>query len=141
MRNANLVKKLMASQFNSKHGTVAKSPAELYMAFADMRAFKQMIPPDKQESVQADYDSISVTVQGFNIGVRVLERVPYSRITLCDSNAPFRFNICFSFDPLPDGKTDFHIDVEAELNMMMKMMLGSKIKDGLDKIVEQFSNV
>lgn len=130
----------MASQFNSKHGTVSKSPAELFMAFADMRAFKQMLPPDRQESVEADYDNISATIQGFTIGVRVLERQPYSRITLCDTNAPFHFSIRFSFDALPDGKTDFHIDVEAELNMMMKMMLGSKIKEGLDKVVDQLSN-
>ncbi|MCQ2158647.1 MAG: hypothetical protein MJY43_02345 [Bacteroidales bacterium] len=131
----------MASQFNSKHGTVSKSPAELYMAFADMRAFRQMLPPDKQSCVEADYDNISATVQGFTVGVKVLERLPYSRITLCSANAPFQFNIQLFFDELPDGKTDFHIDVEAELNMMMKMMLGSRIKDGLDKIVDQLSNV
>ena len=33
-------------------------------------------------------------------------------------------------------KTDFWIKLEADLNLMMKMMLGGKIKDGLNKIVD-----
>ena len=41
------------------------------------------------------------------------------------------------FDPSSDPyKTDFQIVVNAELNFMMKTLLGSKIKDALDKVVD-----
>ena len=126
------------TEIESKHGTVSRQPYELYMSFTDMRNFLQMLPADRKEGVQADFDTITATVQGFNIGVKVHERVPYSRIELVDYGAPFAFHIELHFDASKDDpyKTDFWIKLEADLNLMMKMMLGGKIKDGLNKIVD-----
>ena len=126
------------AEYQSKHGIVRKPSYELYMAFVDMRNFVQMLPEDKKEGISADYDSLSATVQGFNIGIKVVERIPYSEIRFEDNDAPFHFTVTIHFDQAPTGpmQTDFWIEVEAELNMMMKMMLGSKIKEALDKIVD-----
>ena len=124
-------------EYNSKHGQVRKSPIELYMMFVDMRNFVMMLPEDKKEMVKADYDTLQVSVQGYDVGAKVHSRTPYSRIELVDYGAPFAFKVTLSFDA--DGnpaETDFSIKVEAELNFMMKMMLGSKLQEGLDKIVD-----
>lgn len=131
----------MSAQYTSKHGIVKKQPAELYMGFCDMRNFKQMLPPDKQEGITADFDSIQATVQGFPIGIKVFQRNPYSQITLQDDGAPFNFYIYLHFDATNDGNTDFSIEVEADLNLMMKAMLGNKIKEALDKIVDSLVDV
>lgn len=122
----------------SKHGIVSKAPYMLYMSFVDMRNFVNLLPEEKRAEVEADYDTIKANVQGFNIGVKVADRVPYSKIVFKDNGAPFTFTVTLFFDAYggePD-KTDFHIEVEADLNFMMKMMLSSKIKDGLDKLVD-----
>ena len=127
----------MATEYKSKHGIVSRQPAELYMNFVDCSRFRDMIPEDKRAGVTADCDSIKATVQGFSIGIRIVRREPYSLIMLEDDGAPFHFGIDLHFDPADDpSKTDFHIKVSAELNLMMKMMLGSKIQTGLDKIVD-----
>ena len=116
---------------------MSKAPYELYMVFADMRNFMQFLPEDKKEGVEADYDWIHAQVQGFNIGVKVTERVPYSRIEFADDGAPFQFGMTLHFDPAADPyKTDFQIVVSAELNFMMKTLLGGKIKEALDKVVD-----
>ncbi|MBO8445256.1 MAG: hypothetical protein IAC23_06145 [Bacteroidetes bacterium] len=133
----------MATVIKSKHATVSRAPYMLYMGFVDMRNFVQFLPEEKRGEVTADYDSIKAVVQGFNIGVRIVERVPYSRIEFKDDGAPFSFTITMHFDAAggdPD-KTDFHIELSAELNMMMKMMLGSKLQEGLDKIVDALAAV
>ncbi len=127
--------------YNSKHGTVSKSPAELYMAFADMRNFVNLLPEDKAKDVTAEYDSLKATVQGFAIGVKVTGRTPYSRIELQGDQAPFDFSITLNFDDMGPYKTDFSIVVEVELNFMMKMMLGDKIQKALDKIVDALVDV
>lgn len=103
-----------------------------------MRNFLQYVPEDKKQDVTADYDTISFRVQGFDIGVKAFERVPYSRLTFVDNGAPFAFKVdlCFDSDNGNQNTTVFHIDVEADLNFMMKMMLGRKIQDGLDRIVD-----
>lgn len=127
----------MASEFRSKRATVSRPPYQLYMGFVDMRNFVQMLPEDKKADIRADYDSLHATVQGFDIGVRVKDRVPYSRIDFVDDGAPFQFGLSMHFDPSVDPyKTEFEIVVNAELNFMMKTLLGSKIKDALDKVVD-----
>ena len=126
------------TNIESKHGTVSRQPHELYMAFTDLQNFRNMLPEDKKEMVTATFDTLTATVQGFNIGVKVHERVPYSRIELVDYGAPFAFHIVMHFDPSAQDpyKTDFWIQVEAELNLMMKMMLSGKLKEALDKVVD-----
>ena len=126
------------TEIESKHGIVSRQPYELYMTFADLRNFLTMLPEDKKQGVEADYDTITATVQGFNIGVKVHERVPYSRIELVDYGAPFAFHIELHFDACPSEpyKTEFWIKLEADLNLRMKMMLGGKLKDALNKVVD-----
>ena len=127
----------MAVEIKSKRGVVSKAPYELYMMFVDMRNFLNFLPEDKKEGVTADYDSIHAEVQGFNIGLKVKERVPYSRIVFQDDGAPFTFELALFFDPATDPyKTDFQIILDAELNFMMKTLLGGKLKEALDKVVD-----
>lgn len=127
----------MAVEIKSKRAVVSKAPYELYMAFADMRNFVQFVPEDKRADVTADYDTIHATVQGFAIGVKVVQRTPYSRIEFADDGAPFQFRLVMHFDASVDPyKTDFQIGLDADLNFMMKTLLGGKLKDALDKIVD-----
>lgn len=132
----------MTSQFDSKHGIVSRQPFDLYMIFTDMRNFQQMLPEDKRAGVTADFDTIQAEVQGMSVGVKVHERQPYSRIALVDYGAPFAFRIDLHFDATGvPGQTEFYIEVQAELNVMMKMMLGGKIREGLDKIVDALVDI
>ena len=130
-------------KINSKHRSVARAPYMLYMPFSDMRNFVAMLPEDKRQGVEADYDGIRGTVQGFSVGVRVEERRPYSRIVYKDDGAPFQFtiNICFDADGGNPDSTDFHIDIEADLNFMMKMLLGNKFQDAVDKMVDAVADM
>ena len=112
----------MATQIKSKHAAVSKQPYELYMAFVDMRNFLQFLPEDKKKEITADYDSVH-------------------GIDFRDDGAPFQFSISMFFDPAHEpGKTDFHIEFSAELNFMMKMLLGSKLQEALDKVVTSLAD-
>jgi len=123
--------------YNSKKAVVSKAPYELYMAFVDMRNFVQFLPEDRKADVTADYDTIHAVVQGFSIGVKVTDRIPYSKIVFEDNGAPFQFRLTMHFDPAGDPyRTDFQIGLDADLNFMMKTLLGSKIQGALDKVVD-----
>ena len=128
----------MTAHYSSKHGQVAKRPEELYMAFTDLRNFAQMVPADKvQAENEADFDTLSVTVQGFRIGVRVDDREPYRLIRLGSTDSPVEFVGVLHFEPsVLEGRTDFWIDLDANLNFMMKTMLGGKVQQALDKLVD-----
>ena len=124
-------------QITSKRAVVSKAPYELYMAFVDMRNFVRFLPEDRKAGVEADYDSIHALVQGFNIGVKVVDRTPYSKIEFADDGAPFSFRMSVHFDASSDPyRTDVHIVLDADLNFMMKTLLGSKLKEALDKVLD-----
>ena len=125
----------MAAHYESKHGIVAVPPEQLYMSFTDLRNLTQSLPEKYRDSVTAEYDSLRATVQGFTISVRVTERRPYSLIRIGDEDSPFHFSVAVHFDPAAGG-TDFSIEADADLNLMMKAMLGGRIKDALDKAVD-----
>ena len=128
----------MTAHYTSKHGQVAKRPEELYMAFTDLRNFAQMVPQGQvRAEIQADFDTLSVVVQGFRIGVRVDDREPYRLIRLGSTESPVEFVAVLHFDvsAIP-GRTDFWIDLDANLNFMMKTMLGGKLQQMLDKMVD-----
>ncbi len=128
----------MTAHYTSKHGLVAKRPEELFMAFTDLRNFAQMVPAGRvQADIQADFDTLSVVVQGFKISVRVDERQPYRLIRLGSAESPVEFVGVLHFEPAETpGRTDFWIDLDANLNFMMKTMLGSKVQQALDKMVD-----
>lgn len=129
--------RIVMAEFKSKRAVVSKAPYELYMAFVDMRNFIQFLPEDKKADVTADFDTIHAMVQGFNIGVKVVQRTPYSRIEFADDGAPFQFRMNMHFDPASDPyKTDFQIVLDADLNFMMKTLLGGKLTEALDKVVD-----
>lgn len=127
----------MGVQIKSKRAIVSKAPYELYMVFTDMSNFVRFLPEERKADVTADYDSLHATVQGFNIGVRISSRTPYSRIDFADDGAPFKFALSMHFEPASDPyKTDYQICLDADLNFMMKTLLGSKLQDALDKVVD-----
>ena len=108
------------------------------MAFTDLRNFAKMVPQGKVNAeITAEYATLTATVQGFRIGVRIDERQPYRLIRISSSESPVEFVGVMHFEPsnLP-GRTDFWIDLDANLNFMMKTMLGSKLQQAIDKMVD-----
>lgn len=132
----------MTAHYTSKHGLVSRRPEELFMAFCDMRNFSQLVTDKIKSEIKADYDSLSIEVQGFRIGVRIDERQPYCLIRIISTESPVEFVAVLHFDnPDVPGKTDFSIVLDANLNFMMKSMLGSKIQHGLDKAVDTLVDI
>lgn len=132
----------MTAHYTSRHGQVSKSREELYMAFTDMRNFARLADSRVKAEVSADFDNLSISVQGFRIGVRVDERRPYELIRLGSSESPVEFVAALHFDmsPIP-GKTEFYIVLDANLNFMMKTMLGGKVQTALDKMVDTLVDI
>ena len=64
----------MNKHIESKHSVIQRTPYEVYMGFTDMRNFVNFLPEDKKEGIEADFDSITGTVQGIRLGVKVVFR-------------------------------------------------------------------
>ena len=130
------------TQVKGKVVTVEQPSYVLYTAFSDMRNFVAALPPDKKETVVATEDTIEGEVQGFKMGLKIAHKTPFSSLMFQSfGQAPFEFAITVFFDAIDSYKTSFHIELNADLPMMVKMMLGSKLQQGVDQITEQLGAV
>ena len=50
--------------------------------------------------------------------------------------SPIKFTITLNFLDMGGHRTEFFIELDAELNFLMKQMLGKKIENGLDMIID-----
>lgn len=108
-----------------------------------MRNFSRLAPEQLQQAdISADFDSLSITVQGFKVCVRVDERRPYNLIRISSAESPIEFVAVLHFERYgAGGKTDFWIELDANINFMMKSILGSKVQKALDKMVDSLVGV
>ncbi len=113
-------------------------PAE--QVFQSISRFDNLTPAvaDKVEEWQADADSCSFKAKGFTIKLRIEERESPSHIKIVgdEGGVPIDFSFWVQLQPIESADTRLRLVLHADLNMMMKMMVGSKLQDGLDQIAE-----
>lgn len=132
----------MTETYTGKTVVIGRPSYELYNAFSNLdnlsAALTSSLPQDKREMVRIEGDTILVKVQGFELGLQVNNRTPFSRIDFSQyGQAPFPFLFSMFTEPASDSTTFFHLELRAELNMMFKMMLGKKLQEVIDKITDQ----
>ena len=126
-------------KYVSKQQQVRKSAARIHPFIS---RFDMLTPAlqDKDEEWRADEDSCSFKVKGFNVALRIVERVEnkYIKISGDDTagSVPIDFSFWIQLHEVSDNDTRMRLVLHAELNMMMRMMIGGKIQGGLDKAVE-----
>lgn len=129
---------MAVTEVKGKEVLLKQTPFLLFNAFTDLRNFAGSLPQELKAKVEATSDTIVAEVQGFRLGVRITERQPYSLIRLSEEGqSPFPFQVSFHFDPVGLDSTLFHMELRAELNVMMKMMLGSRLQEAVDRLTEQ----
>ncbi|MBE6214329.1 MAG: polyketide cyclase [Rikenellaceae bacterium] len=126
-------------KYESKQQQVRKSAARIYPFIS---RFDMLTPAlqDKVEEWRADEDSCSFKVKGFNVALRIVERVENKHIKISGDDTagsvPIDFSFWIQLHEVSEDDTRMRLVLHAELNMMMRMMIGGKIQGGLDKAVE-----
>lgn len=132
------------TNITSKSVLIDRQPAVLYSALGDLSALVANLPEDKKQMVTATQDTISASFQGLNFGMKVAERIPFSRVDFTQTDgSPIDFSVKAFFDPVDDPaqpdadcKTRFHLELSAQLGFMVKMMLGNKLQGLIDKLTD-----
>lgn len=113
-------------------------PAEA--VYAMISRFDNLTPAlqDKVEEWQADENSCSFKAKGFTVKLRIMDKEApkYVKITGDDGGVPIDFAFWIQLQPAAERDTRIRLVLHAELNMMMRMMIGGKIKAALDQVVE-----
>ena len=94
------------------------------------------------EDFSADRDSCSFTISPVGkIGLRIIEREELKSIKITNDSGPIDFTIWVQLVPVNDFSSKLRLTIHTELNMMMKMMVGNKLKEGVNQIANGFAQI
>ncbi|MFR9602837.1 MAG: polyketide cyclase [Rikenellaceae bacterium] len=124
-------------KYESKQHQILLPAEQIYTLIS---RFDNLTPAvgDKVEEWQADEDRCSFKAKGFTVKLRIDERVSPKHIKIVgdEGGVPIDFSFWIQLHSAGPYDTRFRLVLHAELNMMMKMMIGGKLQDGLDQIAE-----
>ena len=113
-------------------------PASLIFPIISRMDFLTPAMQDKVEEWQATPDTCSFKVKGFKVSLRIADKVEnkHVKIVADEDGLPIDFTFWIQLHEVSSLDTRVRMVLHAELHMMMKMMVGSKLQEGLDKAVE-----
>ncbi|MBR2961472.1 MAG: polyketide cyclase [Alistipes sp.] len=124
-------------KYESKQQQIFKSAATIFPMISDFSLLTPAVA-DKVEEWSADRDSCSFKVKGFVVKLVVADRVENKHIKVVpgDGGVPVDFSFWIQLHEVSPTDTRIRLVLHAELNMMLRMMVGGKIQKGLDQAVE-----
>ena len=124
-------------EYISKQQQILRPASQIYSMIS---RFDNLTPAlaDKVEEWQADEEHCSFKAKGFTVRLRMDERVApkHVKITGDDGGVPVDFAFWIQLHSVSENDTRIRLVLHADLNMMMRMMIGDKLQDALDKVVE-----
>lgn len=124
-------------EYISKQQQVLRSAEDI---FAAISRFDRLTPAlaDRVEEWQADEEHCSFKAKGFTVKLRMEERIAPKHVKIVgdEGGVPVDFAFWIQLHRVSDTDTRLRLVLHAELNMMMKMMIGSKLQGALDRIAE-----
>ena len=116
------------------------SAKELFNKLSDLSNLKEIMPPEI-EDFKSDRDNCSFKMQGMpKINLTLTEKTPFTRIALSANNSPIDFCLECNITDFEE-KCQARLEVNAELNMMMKMMAEKPINNFLKILSERLQTL
>lgn len=124
-------------EYISKQQQILRPAEQIY---AVISRFDNLTPAvaDRVEEWQATEDRCSFKAKGFTVKLRMEERVEPKHVKIVgdEGGLPVDFAFWIQLHQVSDTDTRLRLVLHIELNMMMKMMLGSKLQGALDQFAE-----
>ena len=124
--------------------TIAKPVAEVYDFLADCNNHEQLMP-ENIYNWSSTQDEARFTIQNMaKLALKVDRRIANSEVVFVPAEkAPFDVTLSWKVTPLGDGATSAELIIEADLNVMMKMLavkpLQKLVDDQLEKLKEMLA--
>ena len=96
---------------------------------------------DKIQDIAFDRDSLTLTVQGMNVTLRIIEREPCKCIKFEGDKSPIPGNLWVQILPVTEEQAKMKVTIRAEVNMFMKAMVTKPLQEGVEKIADMLAMI
>lgn len=129
------------STYQSNVKTISSAQEVVFCKLIDLQKLKIVLGDDIRskslKDVHIESESFSFTVDGIGkVGFRITEKVPHSVIRLESFDLPVSLLATVHLKELTENETELLLSVEAELPLMIKMMIGNKLEPGINALAD-----
>lgn len=126
-------------KYESKQQQIRRPAEQVYAVISDFTNFTPIVQGYVEDWI-ADETSCSFRLKGMTVRLYMVDRIPNEYIKVAgDDRSPVDFTFWVQLKQVGSYDTRMRLVLHAKLNMMMKMMIGSKLQDGLDQIASQMA--
>ena len=129
------------TEYTSSVKKIDANANEVFAVLSDLENIsrvKDLIPEDKVKDLSFTHDMVKFKVDGLGqrVGIKIIERKPDSTIKFSTENIPADVNFWIQLKQVADNDTRLKLTLRADLPMMFKMMLDSKLKTGIEQAAD-----
>lgn len=126
------------TKYESKQVQINKPDTVVFEALASFDNFTPIVA-SQVENWEASVDHCSFKAQGFTVKLKMIEREPYSTIKITGDELPFEFYFWIQLKSVAPFDTRMKLTLHANLNLMMRTMLGKKLQKAMDQIADNIA--
>ncbi len=103
----------------------------------------EKIPQIKITNFESDQDSCKFNITGLGVAeIKIINREPFSTIKIESSGGlPLSFVFWIQLIPVDQFQTKLRLTLHAEMSIMIKMMAGSKLEEGINQLADTLSKL
>lgn len=131
------------AQFESNVKFVPYSQERVYNKLSDLNNLEGVRERlgDKVQGLDFDSDTLTFTVQGITITLRIIEREPCKYIKFESDQSPIPLNLWIQMLPVTSEQAKLKVTIRAEVNMFMKAMVTKPLQEGVEKLADMLAMI
>lgn len=103
----------------------------------------EQIPQIKISNFESDADSCRFQISGMGLAeIRIIEREPHKTIKISSSGSlPVEIVFWIQLLPVSAYETKLRLTLNADMSMMIKMMVNKKLEEGINQLADMLANL
>ena len=132
------------TKYESKISSAPYSAEQIYRVISNLQNIervKDMIPQDKVQEMEIEPDRIRMKVDGLaqKITIAIVDRIENDTVKFGAEGIPMEANFWIQLKELAPNDTRIKLTLKADIPMMFRMMIGSKLQTGLDQAADMMA--
>lgn len=135
----------MECKYESSVREIPHAQETVYQSLSDLRnleRIKERMPEEKVQGMEFDQDTMAVSMPPVGrIALRIIEREEPKCIKFETEQSPLDFNFWIQLVPVTEQSCKMRLTLKADLNPLIRGMVGGKLQEAIDKIAEMLAAI
>lgn len=138
------------AQYESKVKTIPFSQQQVYQKISNLENLRPTLERLKEAKAQLSEDiqdmavtndTITVTVKGMQLGLRIIEREEPKMIKFEADQAMVSLNLWIQVLPTSETESKMKVTIRVEIPLFLRPMVGNKLESAADMIADVLSKI